>query len=100
MLSWWWINSPDSYEATNLTPIWRIKMYYETDIYGRIQKIPNTTGMMFPVQCCCGEVYDIGSVEVTARYSDCSMWKAPCCGILTDDRIPGWGPQRKYRELY
>jgi hypothetical protein len=51
-----------------------------------------TTGMFSPVECThCGGVYDLGKVEVTARYTDCSMWKAPCCGLLVDDRPPGWG---------
>ncbi len=40
-----------------------------------------TADMMFPVRCTwCSGIYDVGKVEVTARYTDCSMWKAPCCG--------------------
>jgi hypothetical protein len=35
----------------------------------------------------CGKVYDLGMVEVTARYADCSMWKCPGCGVTCDDRV-------------
>ena len=36
--------------------------------------------MLAPVECAhCGAVYDLGSVEVTARYVDCSVWTSPCC---------------------
>ena len=52
---------------------------------------PDTTGMSFPVRCRCGHVYDLGKVEVTARYTDCSMWRTPCCKVLADDRKPPWG---------
>lgn len=55
--------------------------------------------MMFPVRCVCGQVYDMGRVEVTARYLDCSVWKAPCCGRIADDRGPGWSAVRHYTEL-
>jgi hypothetical protein len=55
-------------------------------------------GMMFPVRCTwCGGVYDLAKVEVTARYADCSMWKAPCCGAQVDDRGE---TGRKSREDY
>jgi hypothetical protein len=36
----------------------------------------NIEAMSQPVRCRCGGVYDLGTVEVTARYADCSMWKA------------------------
>lgn len=39
-----------------------------------------------PVRCSCGAYYDSASVTVIARYADCSVWKAPCCGRQTDDR--------------
>ena len=56
-----------------------------------------TEGMTFPARCChCRRVYDLAKVTVTARYTDCSMWKAPCCGVLADDR-QGW--IRHYEEL-
>ena len=55
-------------------------------------------GMTFPVRCRCGGVYDLGKVTVTARYADCSMWKAPCCGVTADDRKPPWGISW-YKEL-
>ena len=38
------------------------------------------------VRCTCGETYKLSEVEVTARYADCSVWKAPCCGRTADDR--------------
>lgn len=56
-------------------------------------------GMSSPVRCACGQVYDLGKVEVTARYLDCSVWKAPCCKRVADDRGPGWSSVRHYTEL-
>lgn len=48
--------------------------------------------MFHPGRCrWCGAIYDGGKVEVTARYADCSVWKAPCCGNTADDRPQGWG---------
>lgn len=58
-----------------------------------------TDAMHLPVRCRCGAVYDLGSVTVTARYTDCSMWRTPCCDIVTDDRLPGWGGPRTYEEI-
>lgn len=53
--------------------------------------------MFKPVRCTCGQVYDLGKVEVTARYSDCSVWKAPCCARTTDDRgETGWKSTQDY----
>jgi len=37
-----------------------------------------------------GEYFNIGEVEVTARYADCSMFKCPSCGNSHDDRVK-WG---------
>jgi hypothetical protein len=64
----------------------------DSDIYGRPQQHrPNVTGMLFPVRCAHRwGVYDMGAVEVTARYTDCSVWKSPCCGLTVDDRGAGW----------
>jgi hypothetical protein len=65
-----------------------------------------TEGMYQPVECChCGGVYDLGTVTVTARYADCSVWKAPCCGCEVDSRgevdeqgrTTGWKSIRDYR---
>lgn len=54
-------------------------------------------GMFEPVRCTCGRVYDIGKVEVAARYADCSVWKAPCCGRTADDRgETGWKTTQDY----
>jgi len=43
--------------------------------------------MIAPVRCVCGRIYDSANVEVIARYVDCSVWKAPCCGRQVDDNI-------------
>lgn len=54
--------------------------------------------MFSPVRCAsCRGVYDLGKVEVTARYTNCSVWKAPCCGRVADDRgETGWKSTRDY----
>jgi hypothetical protein len=54
-----------------------------------------------PARCTwCGGVYDLGTVEVTARYTDCSVWKAPCCGTVVDDRgETGWKSRSDYTRL-
>ena len=46
-------------------------------------------GMFSPVECTfCGRVYDLGTVTVTARYADCSVWTTPCCNRAgVDDRM-------------
>lgn len=74
------------------------------DEYGRIAHgwhlRHRTAGMSQPVQCRCGGVYDLGTVEVTARYADCSMWNAPCCKALVDDRGErGWKSLADYTRL-
>lgn len=47
--------------------------------------------MFSPVRCThCGGEYDLGDVDVTARYADCSVWKSPCCNRTVDDRPTGW----------
>lgn len=54
-------------------------------------------GMFKPVRCTCGDFYDIGQVEVIGRYTDCSVWKAPCCGRQADDRgETGWKSTQDY----
>jgi hypothetical protein len=60
-----------------------------------------TEGMFQPVRCThCRGIYDLGKVEVTARYTDCSMWKAPCCGRTVDDRgETGWKSRSDYTRL-
>lgn len=43
--------------------------------------------MQSPARCThCGGIYDLGMVTVYQRYSDCSVWKTPCCGRTADDR--------------
>lgn len=52
----------------------------------------DTTDMRMPVRCLrCGGIYDAANVHVIARYADCSVWNAPCCGAQVDDRPPRWG---------
>jgi hypothetical protein len=67
---------------------------WRTDKYGRLIDGPDPkviAEMFYPVRCThCRKIYDAGKVEVTARYTDCSMWKAPCCGRTVDDRGKGW----------
>ncbi len=68
------------------------------DIYGRMARpefshdeIRRILEMFSPVRCAhCSQVYDVGNVEVTARYTDCSVWKSPCCNRTVDDRGEGW----------
>jgi hypothetical protein len=74
---------------------------YDYDMSGQPYGLPDVAGMMFPVRCAyCGGVYDMGKVEVTARYTDCSMWKAPCCGTTVDDRgETGWKAKQDYYRL-
>jgi hypothetical protein len=54
--------------------------------------------MTYPVRCThCRRSYDLATVEVTARYADCSVWKAPCCGTVVDDRgDTGWKSRKDY----
>lgn len=63
---------------------------YRRNIYGLLEVLRDTTGMFSPVRCRCGEIYDLGAVTVTARYTDCSVWVTPCCRRQADDRGPGW----------
>lgn len=58
--------------------------------------------MSQPVECRCGGVYDLGTVVVTGCYLDCSLWKAPCCGVLSDSRNEegsGWSSRVDYRRI-
>lgn len=53
--------------------------------------------MFKPVRCTCGQIYDLGKVEVEGRYADCSTWHALCCGRYADDRgETGWKSTRDY----
>ena len=71
------------------------------DMYGHEYPVPHVKGMFSPVRCTfCGGVYDLGTVTVTARYSDCSVWKSPCCNTTVDDRgETGWKTRRDYVRL-
>lgn len=57
--------------------------------------------MRSPVRCNrCRGVYDLGKVEVTARYTDCSVWRTPCCGQTVDDRgETGWTLRKDYERI-
>jgi hypothetical protein len=62
------------------------------DSYGRLVPAIDTSEMSYPMRCkWCAGVHDAGSVQVVQRYSDCSVWKCPNCGILGDDRPLSWG---------
>lgn len=53
---------------------------------------PPIAEMMVPVRCLrCRRVYDLTHTEVIHRYSDCTLFYAPCCGARVDDRPEGWG---------
>jgi hypothetical protein len=60
-----------------------------------------TEDMSQPVRCNrCHGVYDLGTVTVTARYTACSVWKAPCCGAVVDDRgETGWKSLSDYTRI-
>lgn len=75
------------------------RAYFGPDWFVRVPR--NVEGMTFPVECArCGGVYDLGTVEVTARYVDCSMWRTPCCGTTADDRgETGWKSIQDYYRL-
>ena len=67
------------------------------DRYQNMIEQEQIAGMFKPVRCTCGRIYDLGKVEVTARYADCSVWKAPCCGRTADDRgETGWKSTKDY----
>lgn len=59
---------------------------YHLDRFGNVIDEPDTTGMMNPVRCRCGQVYDLCAVTVLARYSDCTVFTTPCCRRRADDR--------------
>lgn len=54
-----------------------------------------------PVRCVhCGGIYDLTVVTVEARYTDCSVWKTPCCGRTVDDRgETGWKLRGDYERI-
>lgn len=70
----------------------KAQTFVDIDGFVRFISMPED-GMRFPVRCYfCNGVYDLSTVEVTARYLDCSVWKAPCCKVTVDDRgESGWG---------
>lgn len=45
------------------------------------------TGRPIIVECRhCSGTYNLMAVETIARYADCTVFKAPCCGRTVDDR--------------
>lgn len=57
------------------------------------------------VQCThCGRRYDIGRVTVIARYAECTVFTAPCCGRTVDDRrgksLPDVRPVTPVRDVW
>jgi hypothetical protein len=72
------------------------------DIDGTVvhREEPDVSDMSTPALCShCGSIYDVGHVTVTARYSDCSLWNAPCCGRQADSRH-AWNNQPGARMGY
>lgn len=60
---------------------------------------PDVADMMYPVRCQhCRGVYSLTHVKVTGRYTDCSIWTAPCCGFPGIDDRP-WVRDRHYQEI-
>ena len=80
-----------TYEYGKSKPALRPGVRVETDEWGRVTRVsvpPKADAMSSPVQCRCGHVYDLGTVTVTQRYADCSVWTTPCCKVQVDDRHP------------
>ncbi len=59
---------------------------YDVNRFGHIAPVADVTGMMSPVRCRCGRVYDLTKVKVTGRYADCTVFETPCCKRQADDR--------------
>jgi len=73
-----------------------IRDIYGNEMYDRYEA-ERIAEMFKPVRCTCGQIYDIGKVEVTARYADCSVWTTPCCRRSVDDRgETGWKSTKDY----
>ncbi len=74
--------------------------YYGRNLHDWEETRAMVDGMTSPVRCRCGAVYDLGKVEVLARYADCSVWKTPCCRRQVDDRgETGWKTFGDYTRL-
>lgn len=56
--------------------------------------------MAYPARCwSCRHIHDAAKVTVEVRYSDCSAWRCPNCGLLIDDRPERWGGCLTGREV-
>jgi hypothetical protein len=80
-------------------------MNTQQDTYGRVYldgtAEADVEAMSLPVRCrFCNGIYDLGSVTVTGRYVDCSVWQTPCCNRTADDRgDTGWKSFGDYEHL-
>lgn len=74
---------------------YRMMMRYRDELLAR--------DMRSPVRCGhCGHVYDLGKVTVTACYTDCSVWRTPCCDTTVDDPCEYgvlWGGRADYERI-
>ena len=73
------------------------------DIFGYRWQLDRAqvAGMSQPCRCThCNRVYDLGTVTVVQRYTDCSVWQCPGCKLQVDDRgETGWTTRRDYVRL-
>ena len=47
----------------------------------------------------CHTEYDLGRVEVVARYAECTVFRTPCCGREVDDRPKSLPDFRKVEDV-
>lgn len=74
--------------------------YIMSDVHGTIKSIPAKIfdDMVSPVACAhCGQIYDLAAAEVNHRFMDCTQYKTPCCGKLSDDRE--WKSYPDYKRI-
>lgn len=89
---------PTDKESTMSKSTQRRRQLFATDEDGRLMPVYDTSHMMSPVQCAhCRDIYDLGGVEVVARYADCDMFKTPCCGRTVDSR--SWKSMPDYQRV-
>jgi hypothetical protein len=73
----------------------------DEDGWVRAAEADRIAAMHQPARCTwCYRIYDLGTVTITGRYADCSVWKAPCCGVTVDDRgETGWKSRADYQRI-
>lgn len=60
---------------------------YPDNFFRVLFNIKDIIGMMKPVHCNhCGKNYDLASVKIVHRYSDCDLFRTTCCNKLSDTR--------------